>query len=103
MIIDSKLAKEEIMATQHLNITVHGKVQGVWFRASTRDKAKELGLNGYVMNQSDGTVYIEAEGPIEKLDALFDWCHEGSPRAEVEKVVKDQGEMSGFSGFEILR
>jgi acylphosphatase len=91
------------MAEKHLNITVYGKVQGVWFRASTRDKAQDLGLNGYVMNQGDGTVYIEVEGTEDALKELLEWCKQGPPRAEVSKVEESPGEMSNFSGFEIIR
>lgn len=57
---------------KHYNITVSGKVQGVFYRASTKEKAEQLGIKGFVRNQSDGTVYIEAEGEVSQLDAFID-------------------------------
>jgi len=86
---------------KHYNITVSGRVQGVFYRASTRDKAQELGLKGWVKNQSDGTVYIEAEGEKAVLDQLIDWCKQGPPRAKVENVHYEVGEEMGFEKFEV--
>lgn len=83
---------------------VHGKVQGVFFRASTKDKAQELGLKGFVKNEEDGTVYIEAEGTPEALEQLKLWAHEGPSRARVEKVeVQQLSELTGFEKFEQRR
>ncbi|MGI9545460.1 MAG: acylphosphatase, partial [Cyclobacteriaceae bacterium] len=59
---------------QHFNITVQGRVQGVFYRASTKQKALELGLVGWVCNRSDGSVYLEAEGSKEQLNTLLAWC-----------------------------
>ncbi|MCX2744481.1 acylphosphatase [Mangrovivirga sp. M17] len=67
-------------------ITITGKVQGVFFRASTRDKARSLGLKGYVKNQKDGSVYIEVSGEEMKIQKLIDWCKTGPEEAEVENV-----------------
>lgn len=91
------------MDSIHLNITVKGKVQGVWFRASTHDKALELGLSGMVMNQSDGSVYLEAEGTKEQLDSLLSWCHLGPERAEVISVDVEEGDWCNYEGFQIVR
>ena len=84
-------------------ITVTGKVQGVWFRASTRKKALELGIQGSVQNQSDGSVYIEANGKPEKLNILTDWCHNGPPHAKVTSVTIKEIPNKEFTNFTILR
>ena len=88
---------------KHLNIVVIGRVQGVWFRKSTRDKAVELGLTGIVRNQADGSVYIEAEGFEQSLNALVDWCWSGSELSRVDSVSVEESELEHFESFEILR
>ncbi len=88
---------------QHWNIRVIGKVQGVNYRQSTVQVARELGLSGYTMNEPDGSVAIEAEGPEEALDALATWCRTGPPSARVDKVIANAGPIVGFSGFAIRR
>ncbi len=87
----------------HLAIRVTGKVQGVFYRASTRDKARSLGLCGFVKNENDGSVYIEAEGDKEKLDQFVNWCKQGPPNARVDKVEVAEREIKNFSQFEIKR
>jgi acylphosphatase len=87
--------------TKHFNITVSGKVQGVFYRASTKHKAEELGITGFVMNMPSGNVYIEAEGQMPQLSALIDWCKIGSTHAKVENVHFVSGEVMDFNGFEI--
>jgi len=89
---------------KHYTIQVFGKVQGVYFRASTQAEAQRLGLNGFVRNEADGSVYIEAEGAEEQLHQLVEWCHEGPSRARVERVEHTAAEtLKGFTGFEIRR
>jgi acylphosphatase len=83
---------------KHFNITVSGKVQGVYFRVYTEKKANELGLSGFVQNEKNGDVYIEAEGSEEKLSQLKEWCKTGSPGAEVKKVEVSEGEIKNFRG-----
>ena len=68
-------------------IEVYGRVQGVWFRKYTRDQAIATDLNGFVKNRPDGSVYIEASGQDEMIQALINWCHKGSPLSSVEEVV----------------
>jgi len=83
---------------------VYGKVQGVFFRASTQEKAQELGLTGFVQNENDGSVYLEAEGDPEALKQLEQWVHKGPSQARVEKVeVKVIDELKGFEKFEQRR
>lgn len=79
---------------------VTGKVQGVFYRASTRDVAENLRLNGWVRNMPDGSVELEAEGPEDKINQLIDWLHHGPQYAIVEKVkieeVQPNASQSGF-------
>jgi acylphosphatase len=70
-----------------LEIQVIGKVQGVWFRASVQREAKTLGLTGWVQNEPDGSVRLQAHGAETDLRALAEWCHRGPAHAIVEKVV----------------
>ena len=86
---------------KHYDIRVQGKVQGVWFRAETQRVASRLGLPGFVKNENDGSVYIEAEGEKEKLEELVKWCRIGPPKAKVENVLVEEGEMKNFSRFSI--
>jgi len=68
---------------------VTGKVQGVWYRASTFDKAVALDLKGYVKNLPDGDVEFVAEGEDEQLDQLIAWAWQGPPMAEVQNIRID--------------
>ena len=68
---------------QTISILVSGKVQGVFFRHSTREKATSLGVTGFVMNQPDDTVFIIATGTREKLEEMVAWCRLGPPKAIV--------------------
>lgn len=86
---------------KRLRIRVSGKVQGVFYRASTQAKAKELGLNGWVKNEQDGSVLIEAEGEDQKLQRLVDWCQIGPGAAQVEQVDAEEVQPQGSSGFEV--
>ena len=70
---------------------VSGKVQGVWFRACTRDVAVRLGLRGYAKNLADGCVEVLAAGEATAIDALATWLHHGPPLARVETVTRDAG------------
>ncbi len=88
---------------KHYNITVKGKVQGVWYRKSTQDKAKELGIAGFVKNLPNGDVYIEAEGTESQLKSLLDWCVIGPEYAKVAHVSFEQGTSRAFALFEIER
>lgn len=88
---------------KHLDIIVSGKVQGVYFRLSTKAVADQLGVKGTAQNLPDGTVAIEAEGDAFALDAFLEWCHEGPERAVVEKVVTNEGEMKNYRNFEVIR
>ncbi|TSC87370.1 MAG: acylphosphatase [Microgenomates group bacterium Gr01-1014_7] len=84
---------------KHFNIKIYGQVQGVFFRASAREKAESLGITGFVQNQPDGSVYIEAEGEDDMLNQFLSWCHEGPPAADVEEIKAAEGPMKKFSHF----
>lgn len=88
---------------KHLEILVEGRVQGVFYRASTRDKARTLGLAGYVMNQPDGSVLIHAEGEDENLNQLITWCHEGPRNAIVTSLQTRELPLENFNEFMIKR
>ena len=72
---------------KRISILVSGKVQGVFYRASTEKKAKEIGLTGFVRNEPDGKVYTEAQGTEEQLTEFVNWCKRGPDRARVDEVV----------------
>ncbi len=88
---------------KHVSIAVKGKVQGVFFRASTKEKAIEIGIRGFVKNESDGSVFIEAEGNGSQLSEFIAWCKQGSRLAKVEHCLVEEGIIKGFTGFVILR
>lgn len=88
---------------KHINITVQGKVQGVFFRASTKAVADQLGVKGLVRNEKDGSVYIEAEGDDFSLESFLEWCHEGPQNAKVEKVETVEDELKNYRNFEVVK
>ena len=88
---------------KHINITIYGKVQGVFFRATTKAVADQLGVKGFVKNQSDGSVYIEAEGDDFSMDSFLEWCNEGPEKAKVEKVDTSAGELKNYRNFEVIK
>ena len=84
----------------HLHIS--GRVQGVFFRMSTRQKAKELNISGYVQNISDGRVEIVAEGRGRDIESFVVWCRRGPPEAEVSSLQVQYKPVSNrFTDFEI--
>lgn len=91
------------MIIKHLNIKIIGKVQGVYYRASTKQKADELRVRGFVRNQPDGSVYIEAEASNEVLQKFMDWCWQGPERAQVQQVETSEAPLQNFTEFEVRR
>ena len=85
----------------HYNIKVYGLVQGVFFRDSTVNKAKELSIKGFVKNLPDSSVYIEAEGDENDLKNFIEWCKEGPPSAQVDDVALEEDKISYFESFAI--
>ncbi|UCD01013.1 MAG: acylphosphatase [Promethearchaeota archaeon] len=89
------------MKESKIIIKVFGYVQGVFFRYTTRKVARNLGLTGYVKNMPDGTVYIEAEGPNDKLLELLEFSKKGPRHAHVERVEhKFTQPTNEFEGFD---
>jgi acylphosphatase len=87
-----------------VNILISGRVQGVYFRRFTLNKAKDLGIKGTVRNNEDGRVEIVAQAEADILEAFIQWCHKGPITARVDKVelVELQGQEDKFSSFEII-
>jgi acylphosphatase len=81
---------------------VSGKVQGVWFRESTRREAARLGLNGSASNLPDGRVEVVAVGSGKNIDQLSIWLRHGPAMARVDKVVEETIDDPGLSGFTTL-
>lgn len=74
------------MNSVRVRLRVRGRVQGVWFRGSAQERARELGLVGWVRNEPDGSVELEAEGSRDAVDALTAWCRTGPDLARVDAV-----------------
>jgi acylphosphatase len=87
-----------------VRLKIAGRVQGVYYRASTVQQAQSLGLTGWVMNCSDGSVEAVAEGAQSKLEALIAWCRQGPQGARVTLVdVRWETPENNFYGFSIRR
>jgi acylphosphatase len=87
-----------------VRLKVRGTVQGVYFRASTVEQARRLGLSGWVMNCADSSVEVVAEGEIKQLEKLTDWCRSGPPGAQVKEVrVQWETSKEEFQSFYIRR
>lgn len=82
-------------------LIVSGRVQGVFFRASTRREAEHLGVAGWVRNLPDGTVEAHAEGAAEAVAALEAWAADGPPHAAVTAVDARDAEPEGLGAFEV--
>ena len=71
---------------KRIHIYISGQVQGVFFRAYTKEKAEKLGLAGWVKNLPNGRVEAVFEGDSDQIDQMIAWCHQGSPGSKVKKV-----------------
>jgi acylphosphatase len=85
---------------KHFNINVFGIVQGVGFRYNAIKQAKYHDINGFVRNESDGSVYIEAEGDDKALNEFVQWCRHGPAHASVTNINVEEGTMRNFEDFE---
>jgi acylphosphatase len=91
------------MKTQ-AHVVIAGRVQGVWFRASTKEKADALGLTGWVKNTTRGDVEAVFEGEEGAVREMLDWCWRGPPLAKVTAVKETRKPFTGvFSEFSVLR
>ncbi len=87
---------------EQARVYVSGKVQGVFFRDATREKAEQLGLAGWVRNLPDGRVEALFDGPSETVREMVRWCEEGPSHAEVEDVDAEFEASGGdLEGFEV--
>lgn len=91
------------MELKHFKIIVSGKVQGVFYRACAKEKADEWNIKGFVRNEPDGDVYIEAEAEEDVLYKFIKWCNMGPARAKVDRIEAIPGELFGFTSFDIKR
>lgn len=87
------------MDKAHWIIRVKGRVQGVAYRAYARDKANQLGLNGYARNMPGGSVMLEVEGPVARLSAFYNWCKKGPMWARVDHIDLSKGTVRNMQGF----
>ena len=87
---------------KRVHVIVEGRVQGVFFRAYTRDEAVRLGLSGWVRNRFDGSVEALVEGEGTAVDKMLQWFHQGSPHSSVEKVnITEESPVGDTAPFEI--
>jgi acylphosphatase len=82
-------------------VVVRGRVQGVFFRDSTREQAQRRGVAGWVRNRADGTVEARFEGPEEAVRALVDWCRTGPPWADVLDLDVEECPPEGLGAFSV--
>ena len=82
-------------------VVAHGRVQGVFFRDTTRRRAQALGVAGWVANRDDGAVEAAFEGDAETVDAMVELCRRGPGRAEVTQLEAADEPPEGLSGFEV--
>ena len=87
--------------TVRRRVVVHGRVQGVFFRDSTRRRAVELGVAGWVCNRYDGAVEAIFEGPPDAVARMVDWSRQGPRGAEVERVEGSEESLEGLTGFDV--
>lgn len=83
------------------HVVVTGRVQGVFFRAEARDRARSLGLGGWVRNNGDGTVEAVFEGDEERVESMVEWCRRGPAHADVENVQVAWEDPRGDSEFAV--
>jgi acylphosphatase len=86
-----------------ISILVQGKVQGVFFRQSTKSKADALHITGFVKNNKEGTVSVVATGEETSLQILTDWCKKGPPRALVSNVMLTDMTLTYYNDFQIIK
>ena len=88
---------------KHLDIRVHGKVQGVLFRITTKAVADQLGVRGFIANEDGGQVFIAAEADSATLEMFLEWCHDGPEHAKVDTVETSDGELKNYRNFEVVK
>ncbi len=90
------------MTTVSAKVRISGRVQGVWFRQSTKEKAAELGVTGWCRNCPDASVEAVFQGEEKAVKSIIDWCHDGPKMARVDQVEVEWLDVADrFSTFEI--
>ena len=88
---------------KRVELNIRGRVQGVWYRGSTKEEALKLNIKGWVKNNIDGTVSVVAEGEEEALKSLVQWCKHGPSAARVDNIVESWMDYRGeFENFQII-
>ncbi len=91
------------MERKRVNLSIIGRVQGVFYRSTARQQAQQLGLTGWVRNRHDGSVEVIAEGTDEDINKFIEWCRIGSSASEVRDVKVTWQDYTGeFSGFNVI-
>lgn len=104
--LGAKIAVVTGIAMKRVELVVEGRVQGVYYRGSTEEVARRLGVRGWVRNRDDGAVELVAEGEAVAVEALVEWCRRGPAGARVERVTERWTEVQGLgteSGFRVRR
>ena len=86
-----------------VRLTIKGKVQGVFYRATAKDVAEMLGIKGWVRNLPDNNVEITATAAENVLQKFIGWCKQGPPKAKVDEVIIDELDLQEFNDFRINR
>ena len=86
-----------------IRLTIKGKVQGVFYRATAKDVADLIGVKGWVRNLPDNNVEIIATASEETLQKFIIWCKQGPPKARVDDVIVEELDLEEFNGFRIIR
>jgi acylphosphatase len=89
------------MRTVHL--IIKGKVQGVYYRASAKDVARDIGVTGWVKNMPDGNVEVIVSGSEERVEKFIEWCRKGPKNAEVTEVIVNDSKEKPLTDFRIIR
>jgi acylphosphatase len=85
-----------------LHLLIHGRVQGVWYRASTQETAKRLKIKGWVRNTPEGDVEAHIQGDEASVDQMVSWCRQGPPGARVDHIdISETGVSDEFRSFNI--
>jgi acylphosphatase len=89
---------------RHVHLIITGRVQGVWFRASTQETADNLGIKGWVRNLPDLSVEVDAIGETDVIEQFIQWCYKWPPGARVKNIeIKELEPVDDFQNFKILR
>ena len=89
------------MSERTVHVVVSGRVQGVWYRGSTREQAQSLGLRGWVRNMRDGRVEAVVQGPEDSVAAMLEWMRKGPPAAHVDDLEVSDTDRRVGERFEI--